>query len=198
MAKKTEKRIVENYEIEAAFYINGKEIVFGADESAELAYFVADCSRNNPFGIEEYKHCIGTANYAEAMQEFGQRIHDEAQKSMERIAERGDMRRLTINDCIPGSKNGDYENQLIVIRPDILQRDKQSADYQLCLAVGGFGCRADASGRAVFVRTVYDGRELRYELPDVLGVIKPERIPDWVKERISNIEQHKTCAERER
>ena len=61
---------------------------------------------------------------------------------------------------------------------------KQSADYQLCLAVGGFGCRADASGRAVYVRTIYDGREMRYERTDVLGVIKPEAIPDWATERL--------------
>ena len=114
----SEKRMADAYEIEFAFYI-----VFGADENAELKYMVGFCSINPIFGFEQYHNCIGTASYAEAMQEFGQRIHAEAEKALEAQKQRGIYETLTIDDCIPGSRSGAYEGELIVVRADILQRD---------------------------------------------------------------------------
>lgn len=194
---KNEPRMADTYEIETSFYLNGKEIVFGADEKAELRYLVGFCTMNPIFGFEQYHDCIGTNSYAEAMQEFGQRIRDEAEIALAQQKERDVFDTLTLEDCIPGSRSGEYEGELVVIRPDILQRDKQTADYQLCYATGGFGCRAGAGGRAVFCRTVYDNREMRYDRTDVLGIIKPERVPDWAKERITERQQHHARAERE-
>lgn len=194
---KNEPRMADTYEIETSFYLNGKEIVFGADEKAELRYMVGFCSINPIFGFEQYHDCIGTNNYAEAMQEFGQRIKAEAELALETQRKRGIFDTLTIDDCIPGSRNGDYEGELVVIRADVLQRDKQTADYQLCRATGGFGCKPSAGGRAVFCQTVYDNREMRYDRTDVLGVIKPERVPDWAKERIAVKEQNRNRAEPE-
>ena len=195
---KNEPRMADTYEIETSFYLNGKEIVFGADEKAELRYMVGFCSINPIFGFEQYHDCIGTNNYAEAMQEFGQRIKAEAELALETQRERGIFDTLTIDDCIPDSRNGDYEGKLVVIRADILQRDKQTADYQLCRATVGFGCKASAGGRAVFCQTVFDNREMRYDRTDVVGVIKPERIPNWAKERIAVREQNKTTPPLER
>lgn len=194
----TEKRMADTYEIESSFYINGKEIVFGADEKSELKYMVGFCSINPIFGFEYYHDCIATPSYAEAMQEFGQRIHSQAEKALETQKERGIFETLTMDDCIPGSRSGDYDGELVVIRADLLQRDKQTADYQLCRATGGFGCKAGAGGRAVYCRTVYDNREMRYDRTDVLGVIKPERVPDWAKERLQQMEQKKQRHEPER
>lgn len=193
-----EKRMADSCEIESAFYMNGKEIVFGVDEKAELQYMVGFCSRDPVFGIEHYHNCIATNNYAEAMQEFGQRIKDEAEKAMALQQERGVFETLTADDCIPESRDGSFEGELIVIRPDILQRDKQTADYQLCRATGGFGCWAGAGGRAVYARTIYDNREMRYDRNDVLGIIKPERVPAWAKERIAQMEQQKNRSEPQR
>lgn len=194
---KNEPRMADTYEIETSLYLNGKEIVFGIDEKAELRYMVGFCSINPIFGFEQYHDCIGTNSYAEAMQEFGQRINAEAELALETQKERGFFDTLTLDDCIPGSRNGEYEGELVVICADILQRDKQTADYQLCRATGGFGCRAGAGGRAVFCQTVYDNREMRYDRTDVLGIIKPERIPDWAKERIAERQQLHAHAERE-
>ena len=196
--EKDEVRMADTYEIETAFYLNGKEIVFGVDKKAELSYMVAFCSINPIFGFEQYYNCIVTNSYAEAMQEFGQRINAEAELALETQKERGIFDTLTIDDCIPGSRNGDYEGELVVIRADILQRDKQTADYQLCRATVGFGCKASAGGRAVFCQTVFDNREMRYDRTDILGVIKPERIPNWAKERIAVREQNKTTPPLER
>ena len=39
---------------------------------------------------------------------------------------------------------------------------------------------------------------MRYDRTDILGVIKPERIPNWAKERIAVREQNKTTPPLER
>ena len=49
--EKDEVRMADTYEIETAFYLNGKEIVFGVDKKAELSYMVAFCSINPIFGF---------------------------------------------------------------------------------------------------------------------------------------------------
>ena len=183
--------MADNYEIEAALFINGKEIVFGADEKSALKYMVGFCTLAPFFGYEQYYDCIGTGTYAEAMREFGQRIQTEAELALAKQKERGITDTLTYDDCIPDSQYGNYEGQLVVIRPDILQRDKQTADYQLCRALSGFGCDPSAGGRAVFCRTIYDERSMRYDRTDVLGIIKPERIPAWAQERIEQTKQAK-------
>ena len=36
---------------------------------------------------------------------------------------------------------------------------------------------------AVFCKNLYDGKNTRFERMDVLGEIKPERMPDWAKEK---------------
>lgn len=194
----SEKRMADAYEVESAFYINGKEIVFGSDEKAELKYMVGFCSINPIFGFEQYHNCIGTDSYAEAMQEFGQRIHAEAEKALEAQKQRGIYEMLTIDDCIPGSRSGVYEGELIVVRAEILQRDKRTADYQLHRATGGNGCNPHSHGQSVYSVNIYDGREMRYDRTDVLGIIKPERVPDWAKERIRQMEQKKHRHEPER
>ncbi len=52
---------------------------------------------------------------------------------------------------------------------------------------------ANARGSAVFCRNLYDGKDTRYERMDVLGEVKPERMPDWAKEKAAAISRkHKT------
>lgn len=62
-----------------------------------------------------------------------------------------------------------------------------AADNQLVLAVGGFGTHADARGRAVYTVNLYSGKEARWNREDILGVLKPEYMPDWVKEQLKQI-----------
>ncbi len=184
MEYEKDQRMAGSYAVRSAFFINGKEIVFGIDDKEKEPYLVAHCKYDNPFGVPEYYNCVVSDDYAEAMQTLGRRISQEAEMSLENTMRRGVSNTLTAEDCIPGSGSGDFEGELVVIRPDCLQRDRRTADYQLCLAEGGFGCRANANGRAVYVKTIFDGRALRYERNDVLGIIRPDRIPDWTKERL--------------
>ena len=55
--------------------------------------------------------------------------------------------------------------------------------FVIFLVTGGFGASANARGSAVFCKNLYDGKNTRYERMDVLGEVKPERMPDWAKEK---------------
>lgn len=65
--------------------------------------------------------------------------------------------------------------------------------FAVYYVTGGFGASANARGSAVFCKNLYDGKNTRYERMDVLGEVKPERMPDWAKEKAVAISRkHKT------
>lgn len=90
---------------------------------------------------------------------------------------------ITEDDCIPDHYKNDINGKIIAINPAILKPEYQRADRQLYYVTGGFGASANARGSAVFCKNLYDGKNTRYERMDVLGEIKPERMPDWAKEK---------------
>ena len=87
------------------------------------------------------------------------------------------------NSTIPDHYKNDINGKIIAINPAVLKPEYQRADRQLYLVTGGFGASANARGSAVFCKNLYDGKNTRFERMDVLGEIKPERMPDWAKEK---------------
>lgn len=115
---------------------------------------------------------------------YGERIKQNAEKF------RAEMEKLDIPvtviteaDCIPDHYKNDINGKIIAINPAILKPEYQRADRQLYYVTGGFGASANSRGSAVFCKNLYDGKTTRYERMDVLGEIKPERMPDWAKEK---------------
>lgn len=62
----------------------------------------------------------------------------------------------------------------------------QHAAYQLILADGGNGA-SGGRGQAVFGTCLATGERSRWERYDVLGEIRPERMPQWAKEALHTI-----------
>ena len=82
----------------------------------------------------------------------------------------------------------DMEGKVIVLSHTALKEEYWTPENQLWLATGGFGCRADARGRAVYATCLYDGEEARWSREQVAGVIKDEFLPDWAKKRLESIQ----------
>ncbi|MEY8393187.1 hypothetical protein AALA98_17975, partial [Lachnospiraceae bacterium 45-W7] len=57
---------------------------------------------------------------------------------------------------------------------------------QLVLADGGHGAMG-GRGQAVFGTSLADGKHARWERCDVLGELKPEKMPAWAKEALAKI-----------
>ena len=138
--------------------------------------------RNDIF--EKFTECAVGDDYIDAALFFAERIKQDAERFREEV-EKLDIPVTVITeaDCIPDHYKNDINGKIIAINPAILKPEYQRADRQLFLVTGGFGASANARASAVFCKNLYDGKNTRYERMDVLGEVKPERMPDWAKEK---------------
>lgn len=185
-----EKRMVDTYEVKHAIHVGDKEILFVVDEKkTDCPYMVCNCTWDNPLGMDHYYNAVGSADYLEMMTEFTDRV----QAQLEAVkAERGKItvpvKPFTLEHCIPNDNGQNIENKVVVIRPERLRPEYCTADKQLVLVTGGFGAHANSRGRAVYSTNLYSGKESRWNREDILGIVKPEYIPDWAKERLKQIQ----------
>ncbi len=188
-----EKRIVDTYEIKHAIHIGDKEILFGVDErKSDCPYMVCNCSWDNPLGIEHYFNAMGSADYLEMMTEFTSRITAQLEAVIaERTKITVPMQPFKLEHCIPIDSMQNLENKVVIINPERLRPEYRTADKQLVLVTGGFGAHANSRGRAVYTTNLYSGKESRWNREDILGVVRPEYMPDWAKERLAQIQSER-------
>ena len=79
--------------------------------------------------------------------------------------------------------NIELEGKLLVIKDKYFKEAFRDAKYQLVLAGGGFGCRPDARGNAIFVRECHNDNPETYRIErcnnDILGIATEEAISEW-------------------
>lgn len=202
MNEQNEKRMISDtgYEVRQAFRINGKEVLLAENQSADDGqfYLVCDYSENGIFA--EYKKALTSDNYLEAVQEFTERIGKEAaavQAEFDSMGLPGEL--FTAESCYPHSYDESIEGKVVVIRASVFSPEYRRGDHQLVLAVDGNGARANPSGRAVYCYHLNNGKHTRFERHDVLGVLRPEAMPDWAKESLARVkdEMGKTTGEKD-
>lgn len=185
-----ETRMIEGYTVQTAIHIGGREIVYAENHASSQPYMVCNCSWDNPMNVSVYGDALVSEDYLEIMAEFVDRISTGLARVAEQRTERGiSGEPLTAADCIDGSWREHYENQLIVIKPEQMVAYARTPDNQLLLATGGNGCNPDARGTAVFAKNLFTGTSSRWNRYDVAGVIRPDRIPAWAKERLAALGQ---------
>ena len=181
-----EKRMAGDYEIIHSVYIGDREIVVGEDLSnTEGNKFVcAYCRPDLIYAV--YNEVMGSDDYAEIIQLFGERVAEQAVKTREMFndlrLEGQDVSPLTIKDCTPISGDDDLHDKVIVIKPKKLRREYQRANYQLKLCTGGFGASPNSRGNACFCVDLFSGKSSRFERYEVMGTLKEEQLPKWAKD----------------
>ena len=141
-------------------------------------------------GLARFSGIEGTTEYTEAWELFIQRL----QKQIEQVrAQRSEHHAppqlLTEADCIRDSRAGDYEGKVLVMRPGVLRPEYWNAAHQLYFAVGGNGARASGHGTKVFCINIYTGEHTYIRRTDVMGAVKPDRLPGWAKEKAAALRQ---------
>ena len=183
-AMENEKRKVGDYTILCAVNIGSREIILAENEQSANGERFLCCygERNDIF--EKFTECAVGDDYIDAALFFAERIKQDAERFRAEV-EKLDIPVTVITqaDCIPDHYKNDINGKIIAINPAILKPEYQRADRQLYYVTGGFGASANARGSAVFCKNLYDGKNTRYERMDVLGEVKPERMPDWAKEK---------------
>jgi hypothetical protein len=183
-----ETRKIDNYGVLAAIHIDGKVVILAEDMASAEPYMVCDCHWDNPLSIDTYDNALAGTDYLEAMDEFLHRVSDAMETVRNRRAERKITDEpLTAADCIPDSNMADYENKLVIIKPERMAASARSADEQLVMAISGNGCNPNARGQAVFCTNLFTGKTTRWDRHDIAGIIKPERIPKWAFQRLTEL-----------
>lgn len=188
-----EKRMAGDYEIIQAVQIGDREIVVGENQvdANGLPYLVAYYESNAIMG--RYYDAVGSDDFPEIMEMYGQRIMEQAQKTRAELAKpkmQGiDNSPITAEECTPISYDDDLHGKVIVIKPEILRPEYRRATSQLKLCTGGFGAYPHSRGSAVFCTEIYTGRQSRFERRDVLGVLEPEDQPKWVQPYLLVLQQ---------
>ncbi len=80
-----------------------------------------------------------------------------------------------------------YEDQILVIKPSWFNEHSRTAENQLFLASGGFGCDPSKMGTAVFGQFLIDEEKTRMERYDFLGILDEKYLPEWAKEKLKQI-----------
>ena len=186
----SEKRMIEGYEVKTAIHMGSREFIFAVNNDAAKPYMACNCTWDNPLSIEIYDRAVVSADYLEIMTEFLNRASERIKEIEAERVERGITAvPLTAADCTPGSNRTHYKNQLIVIKPESMTPAARTADHQLVLATGGFGCNPEARGQAVFCKNLFTGKETRWERYDVAGIIRPDRMPKWAKDKLAALQK---------
>ena len=188
---KKEKWMVEGYEITQAVKIGDKEVVFGVNEKMDMPYLCSFYFSNSI--LESYEDSMIGDDYVELMELFADRIKAQCSKAREE-QERVTVPRekITADMCRPISNWGDIVGKVMAIRAEALRPEYRSAEHQLVYVVGGNGARQQSFGTACYCITLYSGERERWERYDLQGEVKPERLPQWAKEKKIEMEQQRT------
>ena len=158
-------------------------------EAMEYSDATPSLAQANPFSAAWATEAVGTDDYLEAMQIFTDRVQAQIEVVKEEQSRFDfDMTPFTTEDCIPDNRNESIVGKVVVINAELNRYEYQHSAYQLVLVDGGHGA-IGGRGQAVFGTCLADGKRARWERYDVLGVIKPEKMPDWAKEAVAKIKK---------
>ena len=188
-----------DYTITNSMKIGSREVVLGEnmDDKDGRFYFVADFESNEIF--ERYTNAFVSNDYVEMVGMFAERITEEIEKLK---SNRNDlsMNLITKDNCIP-INNETFVGKIIVIRPQSLSPEYRNEQYQIVRCTGGNGAKADGLGISVFCKEIFTGEEMKYRRASVMGILKEEHYPDWLKIKLKeeqNIQKKKKPKEVER
>lgn len=181
------KKKIGDWEVIASFVYGDKEIFIGENPRPEKEvdrYLVGGIIANGLF--EQYVDCLSGDNYSEIAELYSMRIQEQIQLVKEELAKFPYDRSIIGNDSCDSIRDRDIRGEIIVIDSRAIKREYAGADRQLWVAESGFGCSPNGSGRKVFCKNIFTGDSGTWLRQDVLGTIKPECVPQWVKDRMTD------------
>ena len=188
-----------DYTIKHSMKIGEREVVLGEnmDDKDGRFYFVADFESNEIF--ERYINAFVSNDYVEMVGMYAERITEEIEKLKSGRSELS-MNVITKDACAP-IDNETFVGKIIVIRPQSLSPEYRNEHYQIVRCTGGNGAKADGLGTSVFCKELFSGDEFKYRRANVMGILKEEHYPEWLKDRLKdeqNIQKKKKPKEVER
>ncbi|KUO66665.1 MAG: hypothetical protein APF84_03365 [Gracilibacter sp. BRH_c7a] len=94
---------------------------------------------------------------------------------------------FTQEDCLQTGYDMPVSDRVIILRPSSLPSEHRNAKHQLCYCTGGNGSNANPIGRSVFAIALANGKQVRLNWSDILGIAKPEILSDHARLQLSQI-----------
>ena len=164
-------------------------------KSEDEHYRIYKIGSSNALGLADCETIHESGDFLNTMREFTRQINAGLDllglDRMNRTLPHMDDAPLKHEDCFVGDMKSDYEGQVVAIKAGVLAPEYRSASHQLHIATGGFGCSPTARGRTVYCKNIYDDKKSAFHRGDIIGVVRPERIPPWAQEKIAKLQADK-------
>lgn len=186
MSDEKEIRKAGDYIIKHSIQIGEKEIVVGENMNDKDGrfYLVSNFESNEIF--ERFTEGLVGNDYLEIMSIFANRIKNEIGRLKEEMKDYPSD--IITPDMCESIGNEDFINKIIVIKADYLRPEYRNSGCQIVQCTGGNGAKADGLGTSVFCKDFFDGEQCKYRRAGVIGILKPEHYPEWLKEKLALIE----------
>ena len=187
-------KIIDGYEVVHCIKLNAVSHVVAQNTASEDEHYrVYKVGASNGLGLANYFLLHENHDYLNVMREYT-RVLEAALDNLDldrmyRGSLDFDDWVIKTSDCVYDSDKLDFEGQIIAIKSDVLSPEFRSASYQLHIATGGFGCSPTARGQSVHCKNIYDSSVVRFDRHQILGVVVPESIPHWAKDKIAQLRE---------
>lgn len=94
---------------------------------------------------------------------------------------------FTQQDCLQTGYDMSINQKVIVLNASVFLENCRDARYQLYFCTGGNSSNPNPIGRSIFTVSLANGEKVRWNRSDVLGILKPELLPDSAKLQLSQI-----------
>jgi len=93
----------------------------------------------------------------------------------------------TQEDCRQTGYDISIDGKVIVLKASALPEGFRQAKYQLYFCTGGNGSYPNPIGSSIFTVSLAEGEKIRWNRSDVLGILKPELLPEYARLQLSQI-----------
>ena len=88
--------------------------------------------------------------------------------------------------CLKNSREMEYEDRLLILKPESLSEDYRYGEFQYFIAKAGFGCYPDKLGTKVFGEFLIDGEDCQFRRNEFYGIADEEKLPPWAKQKMTD------------
>ena len=193
-----QKDMAGDYEVIQSLFIGGKSLLIGYNPNDKDGKYMTCFKEINEIGTF-FTKAMASDDYLEIARLFSERLQEHLEKVEQFRAQRNvPLETLDKEHCRTRGKGESLVGKLIILRPTSLAPEYRTADCQLGFATGGFGCAPNPRGRAVNFRQLYSGEECRWNIGDVLGIADMEKLPEWAKQKVAELEKTRVEKKKER
>lgn len=186
-----EKRMIGDYEVLQSMHVGKREVVLAFDPKQEDPYMVCFCDFFSPLDALVPRDALVGDDYIEAVEIFLERVKVQAKEvKSERERFGKEARLFTAEDCIRYERIESIEDKVVVLDVRGNRPEYQHPAYQLVLAEGGSGAEG-GRGRSVMGHYLATGESGKWYREEVIGEIRPDKMPDWAREGLSQIRRKK-------